>query len=176
MGETGTMAEELTEDDKAERAREFRVTLNRRRPSRKRYSFSSQFLQSAAIEQTTSLAGDSSELSRSLTLSTGTLSDGIPLHDLGGESIYREIDERESLSKWRNAMSKAVPQPIRKALLPPLTWEQWKKFVLVHLPVLDWLSSYRPKQLIGDVIAGVTIGVTHIPQGKLLHPSWHTSV
>ena len=39
------------------------------------------------------------------------------------------------------------------------------KFMFVHLPIIHWVWQYTPKQLIGDTIAGLTIGVTHIPQG-----------
>lgn len=57
------------------------------------------------------------------------------------------------------------PQPLRKALLPPSTFAQWKRFIFIHLPILHWLWTYRPRQIIGDLIAGITIGVTHVPQG-----------
>jgi MFS superfamily sulfate permease-like transporter len=46
-----------------------------------------------------------------------------------------------------------------------MNWKQWKSFIFVHLPIIQWLWQYRPKYLIGDIIAGITIGVTHIPQG-----------
>ena len=64
-----------------------------------------------------------------------------------------------------NFCLKVFPQPLRNALLPPLNLAQWKKFWFVHIPILHWLWSYRPKQLVGDIIAGLTIGVTHVPQG-----------
>ena len=54
---------------------------------------------------------------------------------------------------------------MRNALLPPYSLAQWKKFLFVHLPIVHWLWTYRPRQLIGDFIAGITIGVTHVPQG-----------
>lgn len=62
-------------------------------------------------------------------------------------------------------MYRLFPQPLRNALLPPYTLSQWKKFFFIHLPILHWLWTYRPKQLVGDIIAGITIGVTHVPQG-----------
>ncbi|KAK8375447.1 hypothetical protein O3P69_008352 [Scylla paramamosain] len=38
--------------------------------------------------------------------------------------------------------------------------------VRARLPILDWLPEYRVCHvLLGDVIAGVTVGVMHIPQG-----------
>jgi MFS superfamily sulfate permease-like transporter len=65
----------------------------------------------------------------------------------------------------RSYCSRLFPQPLRNAVLPPFTAAQWKKFFFVHLPILNWLWNYRPKMLIGDIVAGITIGVTHVPQG-----------
>ena len=164
------MADDLSEEEKAERAREFRTTLNRRRPSRKRYSFSSPFLRSQSVgsleaDQSTAEASGFGS-SYSPFTSTTSSGDQVPLVNLGGEAIYREISEKHSLSKWRNTMEAMIPQPIRKALCPPTSREEWKKFLFVHLPIIHWLWLYRPKQLIGDLVAGITIGVTHIPQGE----------
>jgi sodium-independent sulfate anion transporter 11 len=33
-----------------------------------------------------------------------------------------------------------------------------------RLPVLNWLPHYRPSAAVGDLIAGVTVGLTLIPQ------------
>lgn len=157
------MADDLSEEEKAQRAKEFRTKLNRRRPTRKRYSFSSPFLQSQRAGG--SLEQSSLEAS-GLHSPNSSLGDAVPLVNIGGEAIYREISEKQSLSKWRNAVEEMIPQPIRKALCPPTTREEWKRFLFVHLPVVHWLWLYRPKQLIGDVVSGITIGVTHIPQGE----------
>ena len=154
------MADDLSEEEKAQRAKEFRTTLNRRRPTRKRYSFSSPFLQSQFAGR--SLEQPSLEASSS----NSSLENAVPLVNISGEAIYREISEEHSLSKWRNAVERMIPQPIRKALCPPTTREEWKRFLFVHLPVVHWLWLYRPKQLIGDLVSGITIGVTHIPQGE----------
>ena len=154
------MADVLSEEEKAQRAKEFRTTLNRRRPTQKRYSFSSPFLQSQS-------AGPSLEQpSLEASSSNSSLENAVPLVNRRGEAIYREISEKHSLSKWRNAVEEMIPQPVRKALCPPTTREEWKRFLFVHLPVVHWLWLYRPKQLIGDVVSGITIGVTHIPQGE----------
>ena len=155
------MADDLSEEEKAQRAKEFRTKLNRRRPTRKRYSFSSPFLQSQR-------AGGSLEQGEASGLHSpnSSLGNAVPLVNIGGEAIYREIREKQSLSKWRNAVQEMIPQPIRKALCPPTTREEWKRFLFVHLPVVHWLWLYRPKQLIGDIVSGITIGVTHIPQGE----------
>ena len=38
-----------------------------------------------------------------------------------------------------------------------------------RVPIFGWLPRYRlRKWLLGDTIAGLTVGILHIPQGKLL--------
>ena len=177
--------ERLNSETRAEVAREFRKTLNRSRPSRKRYSLSSahysrqQSLEAsgkaASVVSTpySSLERDSNAfLSYSVAdaedgafggegggLSLGAAVDG------GGEAIYREFEEYDSLSRVKNKLKRLIPQPIRKSVLPPRSLREWKAFLCTHLPILHWLWTYTPNLLIGDLIAGITIGVTHIPQG-----------
>ena len=50
--------------------------------------------------------------------------------------------------------------------MPPTTIKELKQFILVHFPILSWLWSYQPKFLIGDITAGITVSVMHIPQGQ----------
>lgn len=178
---------EEEEESRAERAREFRKTLNRSRPSRKRYSLSSQFRQQSEFETsgrfetsaTATYAASNLESSlnpslagnpflTSIATGAGEGVDAVSLASLAerGEPIYRELQELDSLSKFNNGMKALIPQPVRNALLPPRKWKEWQKFFLIHLPILHWVWTYRPKQLIGDLIAGLTIGVTHIPQGQ----------
>ncbi|XP_031629887.1 sodium-independent sulfate anion transporter-like isoform X2 [Contarinia nasturtii] len=40
-----------------------------------------------------------------------------------------------------------------------------KKILMNRLPVLKWVPSYRPSYLFYDFIAGLTVGLTAIPQG-----------
>ena len=51
--------------------------------------------------------------------------------------------------------------------MPPRNPKELKQFILVHLPILSWVWSYQLKFLIGDIIAGITVSVMHIPQGQL---------
>ena len=180
-------------ETRAEVAREFRKTLNRNRPSRKRYSLASSHQGRQQVSATNTLDASSSGQQFETSIADGSSyrglsktlpSDGnpfaassggddaynggipLPLTNLeGGEAIYREFEEYESLSKLKNGLRKTFPQPIRKSLLPPRSWKEWRRFVFVHLPIIRWLWAYRTSNLIGDLIAGVTIGVTHIPQG-----------
>ncbi|KAI6190512.1 hypothetical protein M3Y97_00126000 [Aphelenchoides bicaudatus] len=44
--------------------------------------------------------------------------------------------------------------------------DRFFKFILSFFPILQWLPSYPWKQnLMGDAMAGLTIGVVHVPQG-----------
>ena len=183
-------SERLSSETRAEVAREFRKTLNRSRPSRKRYSVSSAHY---SRQQSSNSSLEASGQFSTLTHSTrgnpqysGSQFDGeenpfisstdgsqfgeggVSLGALegGGEAIYREFEEHDSLSKFTNTLKKIVPQPIRVSLLPPRSWRDCRRFFFAHIPILQWLWTYRPNQLVGDLIAGITIGVTHIPQGK----------
>lgn len=38
-----------------------------------------------------------------------------------------------------------------------------------RLPIASWLPKYQPKKwLLGDLVAGLTVGVVHIPQGEFV--------
>jgi MFS superfamily sulfate permease-like transporter len=46
--------------------------------------------------------------------------------------------------------------------------ERFVKFICSFLPILKWLPKYEWKQnLMGDAMAGLTIAVVHVPQGRL---------
>ena len=59
-----------------------------------------------------------------------------------------------------------TPEPVRSSLKLPLTWHELKTSLLIWIPILHWSWTYRAKDLIGDLVSGFTIGMTHIPQGK----------
>lgn len=40
-----------------------------------------------------------------------------------------------------------------------------KQYLLDKVPVVGWLPRYRPRWVLNDVIAGVTVGLMLIPQG-----------
>ena len=72
-------------------------------------------------------------------------------------------------SKANLAFNKAyyyTPEPVRSSLKFPLTWNELKTSLLIWIPILQWSWTYRAKDLIGDLVAGFTIGMTHIPQGN----------
>lgn len=44
-----------------------------------------------------------------------------------------------------------------------------------RLPIVSWLPRYRPKKwILGDTVAGLTVGIMHIPQGE--SPAWLTTL
>ena len=48
--------------------------------------------------------------------------------------------------------------------------EEWKKLIVDHVPIFKWLPKYSVKKdLLADIIAGITVAVMHIPQGMCHH-------
>ena len=52
---------------------------------------------------------------------------------------------------WRN---------LRRVLVRACSWDAWRH----RFPILLWLPKYSWQYLKGDVIAGITVGMTCIPQ------------
>ena len=65
-------------------------------------------------------------------------------------------------------MQLIMPETLKKELMPPMSIKELKQFILVRLPILSWLWSYQSKFLIGDITAGITVSIMHIPQGQWL--------
>lgn len=42
------------------------------------------------------------------------------------------------------------------------------EFLYGLFPILSWLREYKKLWIVGDVVAGLTVGVVHIPQSKFL--------
>jgi high affinity sulfate transporter 1 len=84
----------------------------------------------------------------------------------------REIDERygfiSSKDQLKNRQCEAIksicPEPILTDITPPLNKDQWKTFILTHLPFLSLIWNYQLNYIIGDIIAGLTVGTMRIPQ------------
>jgi high affinity sulfate transporter 1 len=83
----------------------------------------------------------------------------------GPSSSAEGKQKEESRAFWNFKNEHIVPEPVRSHFMPPKKCMEWKNFVFRHLPILSLLWTYRLKFIIGDLIAGITIGVTHIPQG-----------
>ena len=86
--------------------------------------------------------------------------------DVSPVRARKNAKEGESLAYSEIKSNRTIPEPIRSHFKPPRTKSQIIAFLFARIPIIGWLWTYRPKYLIGDVITGITIGVTHIPQGK----------
>ena len=49
---------------------------------------------------------------------------------------------------------------------PPQTCRDWLSFILLKVPILQWVWTYKINYLVGDIIAGITVAIMHIPQGQ----------
>ncbi|XP_078287479.1 solute carrier family 26 member 10 [Rhinoraja longicauda] len=71
----------------------------------------------------------------------------------GGSEEEEEKEEKSSQGLWQQVAGKRCPCP-------------GKRFWTKRLPFLTWLPRYKLKRwLIGDIVAGLTVGIVHIPQG-----------
>ena len=79
--------------------------------------------------------------------------------------VYRELSPPSGLSTRKRLVTQYLPQPIYNALKPPTNKKEFQHFWQIHVPIWHWLYYYVPKFILGDIVAGLTIGVTHVPQG-----------
>lgn len=42
---------------------------------------------------------------------------------------------------------------------------RWVRFVRKRIPIVSWVQNYSGEKAISDLIAGVTVGLTLMPQG-----------
>lgn len=70
------------------------------------------------------------------------------------------IDNTKKHSSTLDAIKSIVPWAKRKAQSACT-----KKMLHKRLPILDWLPRYDSSSAIGDLVAGITVGLTLIPQG-----------
>lgn len=42
---------------------------------------------------------------------------------------------------------------------------QLNKFIKKRIPIVGWLSNYNSEKFLNDAIAGITVGLTVMPQG-----------
>ena len=69
-----------------------------------------------------------------------------------------------SLEKVPNGIAKpGTPKP--RTRCPDIPKPNLNKLVRQHVPILDWLPRYNLDEAISDLIAGITVGLTIIPQG-----------
>ena len=85
-----------------------------------------------------------------------------------GRSGHTEGRKTDAFWELDIANQSIIPEPFRSHFTPPKTVLQWRDFLFARLPIIHWLWIYKLKWIIGDLIAGVTIGITHIPQGTCI--------
>eukprot|EP00731_Ephydatia_muelleri_P037610 Em0520g1a len=92
----------------------------------------------------------------------------VPKTDNCGES---ERDRRTGCGRSapalvrRLATSMVPPEPLLSGIKPPMSRQAWLRFLLTHIPILHWTWTYKLQYFIPDIMAGLTVGVMHIPQG-----------
>ena len=89
-----------------------------------------------------------------------------PQNELHFEAGHSRVARRQSVVDRLKGF--LPPEPVRSALTPPLTRGAWLEFLLIHVPILRWVVTYRPSFFIGDIISGITVAIMHIPQGIIL--------
>ncbi|XP_034485741.1 sodium-independent sulfate anion transporter [Drosophila innubila] len=76
-----------------------------------------------------------------------------------------QLEERATkvrlLSSHNNPKAISCDDRIDKKVTPP---SKWKRALLRHVPVFQWLPAYNMEWGIDDFIAGITLGLTIIPE------------
>ncbi|VDM39065.1 unnamed protein product [Toxocara canis] len=55
---------------------------------------------------------------------------------------------------------------MQKFFHPCLSPDQFFRFIVSFIPIIGWLPEYKWKRnLLGDFLAGITVGIMHVPQG-----------
>ncbi|XP_061401895.1 prestin [Musca vetustissima] len=78
--------------------------------------------------------------------------------------VHRDVMTHELVIKQTgyNARDKSIPYGLKKCWQ---NWSFWSMFAGI-IPIVQWLPKYSPKRdLIGDIIAGFTVAIMHIPHG-----------
>lgn len=81
--------------------------------------------------------------------------------DIYTEDRFRQTYGTEDLSRGRQRLRDRLAQRCSCSQVDCL------HLLKKRLPVCSWLPKYKLKKwLLGDIIAGLTVGIVHIPQGK----------
>ena len=91
-------------------------------------------------------------------LSESSISMNQPNSEFVGSNDFILVEESKSHST-KDAIKSIVPWMKRKA-----DRAFTKKMLYRRLPILNWLPKYNTADAIGDLVAGITVGLTVIPQ------------
>ena len=90
----------------------------------------------------------------------------IERHVLNEAEFEQLLSPKKLLSlRKRLAISMVPPEPVLSAIKPPMSRQAWLRFLLTHLPILQWIWTYRFQYFIFDSISAVTVAFMQIPQG-----------
>lgn len=76
---------------------------------------------------------------------------------------------------WPGILS-GEPNRVSVLLPPSCSWHKFLRCLLTVFPFLEWMCLYRFKDwLLGDLLAGLSVGLVQVPQGKgNLQPSYQS--
>lgn len=64
---------------------------------------------------------------------------------------------------------------LKSVLSRRCSWHKFRRCLLTVFPFLEWMCFYRFKDwLLGDLLAGISVGLVQIPQGKKDTRAFHT--
>ena len=63
---------------------------------------------------------------------------------------------------------------LKSVLSRRCSWHKFRRCLLTVFPFLEWMCFYRFKDwLLGDLLAGISVGLVQIPQGKKDTKAFH---
>uniref|UniRef100_A0A8C5LKD2 STAS domain-containing protein n=1 Tax=Leptobrachium leishanense TaxID=445787 RepID=A0A8C5LKD2_9ANUR len=85
-------------------------------------------------------------------------------------AVYRSIYTEEQFQKIYGTANDLERPPLRLRERLAKNWKcsshAFRTILKKRIPILGWLPRYRFKKwILGDLIAGLTVGIVHIPQG-----------
>ena len=82
---------------------------------------------------------------------------GVTSHEQAFKTICVSVvvNDEDTGSRWEELL-KRIREKAKKSFT--------KKVLYKRLPVLSWLPKYNSEDAIGDLVAGITVGLTLIPQ------------
>ncbi len=89
--------------------------------------------------------------------------------------VQQEFDERFGrISPTKGSRTQQLKKELIKCSAPFSSRGALLNTIIGFLPILTWLPRYRWRtDLINDVIGGLTVGIMHVPQGKMLFQSFY---
>jgi hypothetical protein len=85
------------------------------------------------------------------------------------QSIFtvEKLNERYNLNHdFNDAPIQSTWNYVKKYYKPTPAF--FKRQLFKRIPFIDWIRTYNIKEwLVSDLVSGLTIGIVHIPQGKL---------